>query len=589
MMESTYTKNALRKFSSTFPNDWIEKYNWESVEINENNLRDGISKILAFKELVFLNYSKLVLSADFFRRDINDLDALLNISMTDIAPDDTIPHKGLLQKNYQDLLDFLSIAIKLTKFHCDSAMKRYLCNNGDDDIPNFLMLRKHDKEDELIQLLDDIIDICWAEYNFTYDERFLKGLLLNRESLLEENDKFPPSIQSIISATCKKAELMLIKLTIFASHNHISYNFNFKRSDFSYDMFQDNRNDTDIIDIFKKFNDVDEFRMSDIEQWQRDSFKADVNMWTLVLLMRYYVKKTKSIEQIDKLINLFEKHYKENLTCDMNVVNLYAIKSARNYMYNSRFAFLCEHVITDLGELKKELNKIKNIQAETFTRSYYPFQKAVEWLINKLKDLLHSNSDSESLNDALKLLKECMDSLKQNVKWCRKHQPYLIQMRYNYCMYMSPDYGFKLFLPSSFCRPLNFSLIDEMMILYQNEVANIKYQVENYDRVQRLFEAQNAIRNMKKENVELLGAFTTVVTFLVGLISIFTGNSKDISVFTRIEYVVLLGLCLFIFDCLGYFALSSCSRKCKNIIFGFTLVSLIILVSLIYLHHINLF
>lgn len=588
MTESIYTKNALKQFKSTFSNDWIEKYKWEKEEKGQDNFRDGISKILTFKELVFLNYSKLVLSADFFRRSIKDLDNLLSLSMTDIAPDDTFKYKSLLQKSYQELLDYLSIAIKLTKFHCESAKKHFENLGDDEDIPNFLMFKKYDKEDDLIQLLDEVIDVCTAEYNFTYKEKYVHNLLIHRETLLEIKNSFSPNVQSIISATCKKAELLLIKLSFFANHNIISYNFNFKRNNFNYDMFQDNKAKTNIIDIFKKFNDVSEFKESEIELWQRDSFSDNVNMWSFVLLMRYYVKKTKSLEQIDKLITLFEIHYKQNIVLDKNAVNLYAIKSAKNYMYNSRFSFLCQNVIVDTETLRDEITKIRYIQSETFIKSYYPFQKAVEWLINKLNILLHGNADAESIRMTYKLLVECMDSLKLNIKWCKRHQPYLIQMRYNYCMYLSPEFGFKVFLPSSFCRPLNFPVVDEKIVQYQNEVANIKYQVDNYDKVQRLFEAQNAIKNMKKDNVELLGAFTTVVTFLVGLISVFTGNSKDISLFTRIEYVVVLGACLIIFDCIGYFALSNCSRKCKAWILGFVLIALIVTGCLSYLHHISL-
>lgn len=79
-----------------------------------------------------------------------------------------------------------------------------------------------------------------------------------------------------------------------------------------------------------------------ILQWQQNSMKEEVDMWKLAFLMRYYTKQTKCIEQIDKLIELTDYHNMEELRQhNQNVVNDCSRRSFLNYMYNSRFAFLC--------------------------------------------------------------------------------------------------------------------------------------------------------------------------------------------------------------------------------------------------------
>ena len=81
-------------------------------------------------------------------------------------------------------------------------------------------------------------------------------------------------------------------------------------------------------------------------------------------------------------------------------------------------------------------------------------------------------------------------------------------------------------------------------------------------------EAKGKIDNMEKKNLETMSLVITVTTFLVGLLSIFIGNS-DISIFTKMEYVTALGLILLLFDCFGYFMFSDLAKKYKAYICGF--------------------
>lgn len=59
---------------------------------------------------------------------------------------------------------------------------------------------------------------------------------------------------------------------------------------------------------------------------------------------------------------------------------------------------------------------------------------------------------------------------------------------------------------------------------------------------------------MERKNMEQMGLFITITTFLVGLLSIFIGNDGSVSIIEKMHYVIALGCILTVFVCVGYFA-----------------------------------
>ena len=130
------------------------------------------------------------------------------------------------------------------------------------------------------------------------------------------------------------------------------------------------------------------------------------------------------------------------------------------------------------------------------------------------------------------------------------------------------DQGIDVFCPSTFCRPLRFQKLYESIQQISNEITSLDYQVSHHSDRLEFMEAKGKIDNMEKKNLETMSLVITVTTFLVGLLSIFIGNS-DVSIFTKMEYVTALGLILLLFDCFGYFMLSDLAKKYKAYICGF--------------------
>lgn len=565
MEESKYAKAILDEFKQKFPVGWIDQLNWS--ENKNQQLRTGLASILDFQIKLFENLSKLILSGDQLVSETNCLDELLILSTEDIVPDEGKSLKSRLQTRFAELLIDIHDSLYLVKYHKDLTTDRYKPQGAKVLVRAIPFKINRENRSIYVSLLDDICHACWAEYLFSYDEDYISDLLMLREKLKESKKGKADIVNTIIEITINKISLLLSKLSVFSKDKKITYNFDFHEDTISLSM-DDLYEENDFRRYFLDFMDVERISSEKILSWQEDSQEDDIKMWHLVFLMRYYVKKTKSREQIDNLIPLFEKHYKDN-TKDKseNIVNRFACRSGRNYMYNSRFSYHCQSEKDySFKQMKLDLAEIEKIQNETFIFNYHPYQKAIDYTKRHLSKCIERNESTETIESILVFLKDCYEKFKNNVEWCKANQPYLMQLRFNFATIT--DRGIDVFYPSTFCRPLRFHKLDESIQKISNDIASLEYQVSHYSDRLEFLEAKGKIDNMEKKNLETMSLVITVTTFLVGLLSIFIGNS-DVSIFTKMEYVTALGLILLLFDCFGYFMLSNLAKKYKAYICGF--------------------
>ena len=311
-----------------------------------------------------------------------------------------------------------------------------------------------------------------------------------------------------------------------------------------------------------------------ISEWQRDSLKKDVSMWKLAFLMRYYTKCTKSIEQIENLLKLAVRHHEESINmADENNVNVCADRSFLNYMYNSKFSFQCQcNKDYSYEQMKADLRQIEKIQADTFIHNYHPYQTALNFTIKEIESKLQNVDVFEDVSQYVCDLKMYFEKLKSNIVWCKKYQPYLVQLRFNFSCITFEDCDFKTYCPSSFCRPLRFKDLDEQTVAYASKLAFLENESKNLRNRKMILDAKSKISNMERKNMEQMGLFITITTFLVGLLSIFIGNNSNVSIIEKMRYVVALGCILIVFVCLGYFAVKDKYDKAKCWLFGILII-----------------
>lgn len=569
MAESKYTQSLCEEFQRNFPQGWIDALNFEDHSGQTQKMKEGFKLMLDYQMLLFSNLSRLVLSGDHLINETKNLDELLELVLNgEIVPETRKTLKNKLQTKYLDFLHDIHDSIYLVKYHDSLTRKHFVPQGRNEFIHAIPLKRRRDNDSEFVTFLDAICDSCWKEYVFSYNEKYINSVLLLKEQLTGMKKGKAESITQYLDAAIDKLSFLLSKLSLFSKNQKITYNYDFKENQISIKDTTQLAKD-DLLSYFLWFMDVEQITPEQILEWQQDSQKKDVSMWNLVFLMRYYVKKTKTASQINNLIAVFDKHYNENERGNEHIINRYARRSARNYMYNSRFSFNCQQGNDySFKQLKKDLEEIRSIQSATFIQNYHPYQKAIDYTKKLLEDGIEKNETSDRLNDYIEFIKECFTYFKENVDWCKKNQPYLMQLRYNFSTRKYKDTDIEVFYPSSFCRPLRFSHLDNDILQYSHDIAFLEYQVKHQDEKLELLAAKKQIANFERKNLETMSLVITVTTLLVGLLSIFIGNNGAVSIFSKMEYVAVLGVVLMLFVCLGYFVVSDVLKKYKPYIFG---------------------
>ena len=568
-MESKYTTEELDRFNQTFLDTWIESLNWSASA--KQAFAEGMQVINSFREKFVVQLSILILSGDHLLNETKSLDELLTLVNNMI--EDVIPRKTLKVKltlEYQSMLKDMIDVIRLVKNHIRQTRKKFQPNNvvisG-----NFIPLEKN--RHRLVGVMNLICDSCEDEYNFSYDDEYIRQLLVHRQYLSDCRDRSDGKLKIVLNAVFSKIELLLGKLSAFSENKRILYYHDLKLETIELDKCNKYKND-DFRFLFQKYLEPSTLDEITISEWQRDSLKKDVSMWKLAFLMRYYTKCTKSIEQIENLLKLAVIHHDESINmADENDVNICADRSFLNYMYNSKFSFQCQYNKDySYEQMKADLKQIEKIQADTFIHNYHPFLTAINFTINEIESKLQKVDVFEDLTQYVCDLKTYFEKFKSNIVWCKKYQPYLVQLRFNFSCITFEDCEFKTYCPSSFCRPLRFKDLDEQTVAYASKVAFLENESKNLRNRKMILEAKSKISNMERKNMEQMGLFITITTFLVGLLSIFIGNNGNVSITEKMMYVIALGNILIIFVCLGYFAVRDKYDKTKCWLFGILII-----------------
>lgn len=563
-MESEYTKEELCRVKTTFSSTWVDTLKWSASE--KQAFTEGKQVINVFREGFVVCMSKLVLSGDHLLHEtklLDELSTILNGMIEDVDPQDTL--KSRLTIEYQSMLKDLIDIIRLVKNHISQTKKRFLPNNvvisG-----NFIPLGRN--RHKMVSVMDLVCDSCEVEYKFSYNDEYIRDLLLTRQYISDFRSEFDGDLKAILNTVFCKVELLLGKLSAFSANKRIVYYCDLKLETIELEQCDKYKKD-DFRYLFQKYLDPSKIDDITILEWQQNFQKKDVSMWQLAFLMRYYTKCTKSILQIENLIKLATRHHEEYVYGkEHNVVNDYSDKSFLNYMHNSRFSFLCQcDKQYSYKLMRKDLLTIEALQAETFMLNYHPYQTAIDYTIKVIETIL-SQDCYEDISHYVSDLKEYFLKFKSNVAWCKKNQPYLVQLRFNFSSITFEGCNFKTFCPSSFCRPLRFRDLDEKVVAYAGKIALLEYEAQNQWNRKVVLEAKSKIDNMERKNMEQMGLFITITTFLVGLLSIFIGNDGSVSITEKMYYVIALGFILIIFISLGYFTVRDKYDKCKSWLFG---------------------
>lgn len=568
--------DITKLFQVSFPDGWIDALDWSGEKESRNSYFVGKGRISDAENKLFVLFSKTVMQGDHLRFSADKIDTLFDICANEIVETEDNKLKSSLLKDFQQLLTKLRAAILLTKFYFHITSEIYATRDTRKKTLNFIEINElSTKSDSWLTLLDTIIDIWMFEFRFSYDQKKIREMLVSKEHLERAKANIADDgVRKNVELAISEIDILLLKLSYFAKNQRIEYQFNFKNTVVASEAIDKNENET-YSNYLRFINPGKYITEEDVYQWQSHPNKQWARLGQMVLLMRYYTKVTRNITQAENLLEEYDSFCKEKVKSMFYEFNKYSLRSVRVYMYNCLFSLKCKLPQKfSFEDIRNSLDQIETIQCMCMIYNYHPYQKAIEYTIKSLKDDIANKVNKSVLIEKLDCLNHWKNLFHDKIEWCKQNQCYAFQLTFRECTELGK--GYKLFHPSSFSRPLKFDEIIKKRDKLDWECFMLENELEKYEDVLSLQEAQKKIDNMERKNMEQMGLFITITTLLVGFLSIFIGNDGSVSIIEKMRYVVALGCILIVFVCIGYLAVRDKSDKgicCKCWLFVFLTIA----------------
>lgn len=572
-------------YNTLFPTDWIELNDW-STEKEKDSFITCKSRINQFIEISFIKISKSLLSGEYLvRKCQQDIEALTQ-------PKDYQPVEGesILKKEiykiYRNLDDeFANILIQYRAFissiniKTDGKAHKYIVNaytlgtNRSFSIELYKYLKKY------------ILFLCKIDHSLSYDENIITDLIFARYELSENIIRqYTGEIATLFKAAFNKCSFLLRKLIYFKGKSE--YVLNFKTY-----TIEDNNIDIGELQLLnEKFlflhgDDEKNISSDSIFTWQDACNKKKAKFHQMILLMNKY-KNYGNEEQINNLIKDFNRYYKS--FSPKGEFDRYAIDTIKNYLYNCRLSYLLEHRNYTYHQLLAEYNYIISIQQLTGIQNFFPHYKVIEIFFKLIRQEMKKDSlNKETITEELSKLEQLIGQFEEKLTWSEENSFYPFQLPYSECINKIDNVI--VFMPSSFNKPIDYSKFYERLRQYKAELQLLKRDVDFFNEKRDIENLKLDISSLKRNNIEIIGAFTAAITFLFGCVNIFSENKNE-NIKVLITNISGLGLLILLFCCV-IFILSIpkdekfCSffKKPRNVLFTIMIIGYLILLYHIFL------
>lgn len=551
---SPFIMECIDQYKIQFPEDWIEELHWDSDENAKVSFTTGRQKILNFVDFCFVRIGNSLLSGEYIvnRKYFNSAkDSFEKYwEKEHLCPDNG--NNNTLREDLYSLYEELDNHIKAL-FYAYTNLVVAVDEKLESDRQNYLF--KIDTFEPaptryfmlFLVLRDIIIPICNIEHHLAYEDDIRKKLVLYIEHLeLLCNDKEESDIKRVLLLTKYKASFILKKLIRSGEPFNILINCNKKTlSRESLPALPENINK--LLSHYECVHEKCRYSDDDIVNSQRQIISEQHSFLDMALLMHYYCSTNKSIEQIDRLLCQFNSKYNDLFHKKYHFkFDNHALSTLRNFMYNCRLSYKVNHEYS-LEEIEKDIKEIQAIHDETFVYNFYPYKKAIEFLIKNIREKVEQRDLSYDYDSKINLLDSYIKKFDHNVEWCENHKFYPIQLPFKECVVVFD--GYKVFLPSSVTRPIDYKKLKEEQISYHASLDFFKTSQIYFKDKKDIQNVKDEVKNIEKRYLGIGSILIGVVTFLLGSINIFTDYNASIADMS--QAIFGLGIVLIIFACLS--------------------------------------
>lgn len=521
-----YAQQLKKLYNQSFPEDWIEKYEWSEENEAKKSFIQCKNIISKFSEDYLYIISLSVLSGEYVQKSdsINSIIKYLLDSTTKEYGDPEDNANSPLKRNI--LIEFEKIGqnIKSSCLAYRSVIRYYPEHYDKNHKLRFRVYEaeRRSKDNKITNFEDVVLPLCKSDMYFQYDDQLIDDLLMLKNIIKELISKETNDKLKIVWDLCnEKANFLLKKLLSYSGP--IGYSINFE----DYQVTLNSINLTyskELWEQFELFTKEDNITKENplILKYQQNVYSGYSKFSEEVLLLRIYsLDKNKSEIPIINLINQFEGKY--NCLYDKSIKRAFdknALNSIKNVMYNCHLSYRTKQNSYCLENLKHDIEKIESFQFATGAHNYFHYQIAINYLIKE--------GNKETVKDKLIKVKELLTlyikRYEETIKQCQSESFYPIQLMFDECCIYIKDLDFSLFIPSSFSQPVNYRKLRENIEKYHIALYSIDNKIELAEEKKEILTLKDGIQGTTQRFIEIGGIFVAVLSLLFSVIS-FSSNT----------------------------------------------------------------
>lgn len=536
-MSKEYNINAcIKEYEDTFQDDWIEQLDWSADDRAKESLKKGRKIIARFQRFCFVRISKSLLGGEYvtFKKSFESTKNKFEQYWTQehFCPRNNenefaFSLKNALYRQYEVLDNYLrSLFYDYTAFiisineRIDYANHEYIFK------AKSLPVSSLDNFQYFTVLREVIFPLCYSEQHLSLSYKNLKRITILLQELEQiKSDEADEECKLVYTLAIYKATFILKKLLKKTDSFEVLIDITKKK------ITRANLPSipSELEQLFSYFENIHEdqpYRESEMIDCQISISKDDGTFLEMARLMHYYCSQTKSMQQIENLLDKFEtKFYKLYNKSIKHEFDKYALCTLRNFMYNCRLSYKIKQKDYTINSLQEDMNVIEGLQGETFVKNFYPYKKAIEFLIDKLKRLIEERNVQFDYGYAISLLEKYLITFDENILWCSTHCFYPIQLMLKECVICIN--GEQLILPSSISRPVDYDKLRSEQEKYRSDISYIRNSLIYIKDKKDTNAIKDELNSIEKRYLEVGGILTGIITFLFGTINIFTQNTSN--------------------------------------------------------------
>lgn len=527
---------CIKEYENTFQDDWIEQLDWSTEDSAKESLIKGRERIAKFQRFCFVRISKSLLGGEYitfkdsFEKAKNKFEQYW--TQEHFCPQNkeneiAFSLKNALYQQYEILDNYLrSLFYDYTAFIISINERIGYANHEYIFKAKSLPVFSLDNFQYFKILREVIFPLCHSEQHLSLSNKNLKRITILLQELEQiKSNEIDEECKLVYTLAIYKATFILKKLLKKTDSFEVLIDItkkNITRTNLPPIPFE-------LEQLFSYFENIHEdqpYRENEMIDCQISISKGHGTFLEMARLMHYYCSQAKSMQQIENLLNQFESKFNRIYNKSIkHEFDKYALCTLRNFMYNCRLSYKMRQKNYTVDALQKDMTEIEGLQGETLVKNFYPYKKAIEFLIDILKRLIEERNVKFDYGEAISLLEKYLRAFDENILWCSTHCFYPIQLTLKECVICIN--GEQLILPSSISRPVDYDKLRNKREKYRSDIDYIRNSLIYIKDKKDTNAIKEELNSIEKRYLEVGGILTGIITFLFGTINIFTQNTSN--------------------------------------------------------------